>query len=258
MAYSDDELLKALREFAAEKGRPPTAPEANEQEGFPSATTFVNHFGSWNAALAEADCETRHRHRSDDELLADLRELVDTLGKHPSCNGIDDHEEMASAATYQRRFGSLNAAIAKAGLSTFSRASYSDADLVEALRRLADELGRPPRADELDTRSDAPSQMAFIDRYGSWNAALVAANLDTQGYSDEELLETLRELADDLGRLPRIRDLRGDESLPSIRPFVDHFGAWTNAVNVALDDRESDTEATVPDSMVADGKGTNE
>jgi hypothetical protein len=65
VAYTDAELLDALRAFADELGHPPTVPETNDREGFPGADTFVRRFGTWNAALDEAGLETRDRGRSE-------------------------------------------------------------------------------------------------------------------------------------------------------------------------------------------------
>lgn len=121
MTYTDDDLLDALRGFVAEHdGRPPTAPEANAREGFPSVTAFVHHFGSWNTALVEAGLEPRDRQRSDEELLADLREFT-TGGKYPSVPAVAAREDMAHPHTYQRRFGSWSEALDAAGLPAFEQ-----------------------------------------------------------------------------------------------------------------------------------------
>ena len=117
--YTDDELLDALRAFAADEyDRPPTAIEANAREGFPSSQTFVEHFGSWNEAVAAAGLRPRNRRRSDEELLADLRSCAES-GTYPTTAAVHDREDMASPPTYEKRFGSWSDALAAAGLPTF-------------------------------------------------------------------------------------------------------------------------------------------
>lgn len=182
MAYSDAELLALLQEFAAEHGRPPTATEAADHDDLPTAAAYHHRFGSWNAALTDAGLEPRPswERRSNEELLADLRALADEHGKYPSKPTVNDHDEMASAATYQQRFGSWSAAIAAAGLPTFTRPSYSETDLIETLQRLADELGRPPRVTDIDSHPEVATHSTYINRFGSWNAALAAADLATR------------------------------------------------------------------------------
>lgn len=118
--YTDEELLDALRAFADDHGRPPTVPEANNREELPAASTFVFRFGSWNAAVAEAGLRPRNRRRSDEELLADLREFAESRGEHPSALAVRAREDidMATPRTYQNRFGSWNGALEAAGLPT--------------------------------------------------------------------------------------------------------------------------------------------
>lgn len=119
MTYTDAELLDALRAFAKEYGRPPTAPEANERADLPAASTFVVRFGSWNTAVAEAGFEPRDRRRSEEELLADLRALADERGACPTAARVRAREDMPTPTTYENRFGSWNAALDAAGLPTF-------------------------------------------------------------------------------------------------------------------------------------------
>ena len=117
--YTDDELLDALRAFAADEyDRPPTAIEANAREGFPSSQTFVEHFGSWNEAVAAAGLRPRNRRRSDEELLDDLHDLAES-GTYPTTTAVRDREDMAAAPTYKNRFGSWSAALDAAGLPVF-------------------------------------------------------------------------------------------------------------------------------------------
>jgi 2-oxo-4-hydroxy-4-carboxy--5-ureidoimidazoline (OHCU) decarboxylase len=106
--YTDEDLLDAMRSFAAEHdGRPPTAP------------TYARRFGSWNAAIAAAGFDPRFRRRSDEELLDELRSLVETAGEHPTEAAVRDHPDMANSSTYKARFGSWTEALAAAGLAAF-------------------------------------------------------------------------------------------------------------------------------------------
>ena len=119
MAYTDTELLDLLREFADEHGHPPTAPEVNDKDGFPGADTFVGHFGTWNNAIDAAGFEPRLRRRSDEELLAELREFASN-GEYPTHTAVGNCEDMASPSTYKRRFGSWSNALDAAGLPVFN------------------------------------------------------------------------------------------------------------------------------------------
>ena len=119
--YTEEDLLDALRSFAAEHdGRPPTAPEADDPEtGLPTAATFARRFGSWNVAIAAAGFDPRDRRRSDEELLDDLREFADETGAHPTVAAVRDHPDIAAPPTYKARFGSWSETLDAAGLATF-------------------------------------------------------------------------------------------------------------------------------------------
>ena len=119
--YTEEDLLDALRSFAAEHdGRPPTAPEADDREtDLPTAATFARRFESWNTALAAAGFEPRDRRRTDEELLDELREFADETGAHPTVAAVRDHPDMAKPPTYKARFGSWSETLDAAGLAAF-------------------------------------------------------------------------------------------------------------------------------------------
>ena len=53
--WSEGEKVEALKNWAAQEGRPPVAFEwITAAAGRPSATTVLNHLGSWEAALTLA------------------------------------------------------------------------------------------------------------------------------------------------------------------------------------------------------------
>jgi len=57
-----------------------------------------------------------HQTWSDEELLEALRSYVDEFGAIPSQDGLNETDGYPSASTYERRFGSLAEARAKAGV----------------------------------------------------------------------------------------------------------------------------------------------
>jgi hypothetical protein len=113
--------------------------------------------------------------------------------------------------------------------------------LGDDLRRLYDEFGHPPRpADISNYGRFSPS--AYIDEFGSWEAALsnIGCDIDEawghpEDY-DDELLATLADLTDRVGHTPTARNI--DElSDHTATTFVSRFGSIEGA------HRESDPEA---------------
>jgi hypothetical protein len=74
-----------------------------------------------------------------------------------------------------------------------------------------------------------------IEHFGSWNAAKRAAGLVPRRFATrEELLGLLRELGDELGRLPTARDIDEHKGrLPSKSLYWHTFGSLTNALREA-------------------------
>ncbi len=114
---------------------------------------------------------------------------------------------------------------------------YTDERLIEILRNLANELGRPPTAQELRARRDLPAPITYLNHFGGWNAALETAGLEPNRWrpscTDEQLLDTLRTLADELGRPPTCREMRARRDLPDPGTYSRRFGSWSNALETA-------------------------
>lgn len=241
MTLSDEDLLAELNELAEELGHPPSLQDYREH-GEHSATTYYSHFGSWRDAMQAAGFEPREPESEipKDELRAELRRVAEELGETPSVGQMNTHGKYW-VSTYRRHFGSWNDAIEDAGLTPNAyRQSepVSEEELLAELNRIADEYGAPPT---FDTMEDAGQYAArtYIRRFGSWNEAVEAAGFDPnpRTVTDEELLDSLSELAAELGKQPTAQDLveHGGHSLAT---YQRRFGSWSAALEAALDTEE--------------------
>jgi len=116
------------------------------------------------------------------------------------------------------------------------RKRYSDEQILEELRASARRLGRSPTMREF--AADAETQVhpqTVIEHFGSWNAAKRQAGLVPRRFATrDELLGLLRELGEELGRVPTARDIderRG--TMPSKSLFWHTFGSLTAALREA-------------------------
>ena len=114
--YTDDEILAELRASALRLGRSPTMREfAADTEAAVHPQTVIEHFGTWNAAKRAAGLRPR-RYISREELLGQLRELGEELGRTPTVRDIESRRRtMASKSLIWHTFGSLAAALKEAG-----------------------------------------------------------------------------------------------------------------------------------------------
>jgi hypothetical protein len=131
------------------------------------------------------------------------------------------------------------AGIDESALAAFQaeiRKRYSDEEILAELRTSAERLGRSPTMREFaaDPESRVHPQ-TVIEHFGSWNAAKRQAGLMPRRFATRaELLTRLRQLGEELGRVPTAKDLdsrRG--SVPSKSLYWHTFGSLTAALREA-------------------------
>jgi hypothetical protein len=116
------------------------------------------------------------------------------------------------------------------------RKRYSNEQILVELRESAARLGRSPTMREF--AADAGTTVhpqTVIEHFGSWNAAKRAAGLLPRRFATrEELLQALRNLGEELGRIPTARDLDEHRGrLPSKSLYWHTFGSLRDALREA-------------------------
>jgi hypothetical protein len=123
-----------------------------------------------------------------------------------------------------------------ASFQTSIRKRYSDEQILTELRAHASRVGRSPTMKEFaaDPETKVHPQ-TVIEHFGTWNAAKRAAGLVPRRFATRaELLDVLRGLGDELGRMPTARDL--DERrgrMPSKSLYWHTFGSLSAALREA-------------------------
>jgi len=191
--YTDDEILAELRASAARLGRSPTMREfAADAAANVHPQTVIEHFGTWNAAKRAAGLRPR-RYISRDELLAQLRELGEELGRTPTVRDLEERRAtMASKSLIWHTFGSLAAALKEAGFDVPIGEERLERAIADGAV-LARELGRLPKmADWKDARTRDATLLSEWQVYrmvdvqpGAWSAFqyLVRERLREEGVS---------------------------------------------------------------------------
>jgi hypothetical protein len=116
------------------------------------------------------------------------------------------------------------------------RKRYSNDQILDELRRSAERLGRSPTMREFanDPETTVHPQ-TVIEHFGSWNAAKREAGLVPRRFATpDELVRLLRDLGEELGRVPTAKDLdarRG--SMPSKSLYWHTFGSLAEALREA-------------------------
>jgi Homing endonuclease associated repeat len=116
------------------------------------------------------------------------------------------------------------------------RKRYSNDQILDQLRASAERLKRSPTMREFasDPKTTVHPQ-TVIEHFGSWNEAKRAAGLVPRRFATRgELVGVLRDLGEELGRVPTAKDLddrRG--SVPSKSLYWHTFGSLSNALREA-------------------------
>src|SRR5581483_8193124 len=173
---------------------PPPRPDARDKRPTPRATSDSRPRRTAPTLAPSVPVHAAGRCRSLGCVCNSFRKLYSVCmarsrRRHPALAGIDEEALAAFRAGLRRR--------------------YTDEQILGELRASAERLGRSPTMREFAADPEARVHpQTVIEHFGSWNAAKRAAGLTPRRFiSREELLEQLRRLAAELGRLPTARDL---------------------------------------------------
>ena len=177
-----------------------------------------------------------------------MKEFAADRGAHVHPQTVIDH------------FGSWNAAKRAAGL--MPRRFATRDELVEQLRRLGEELGRTPTADDIrQRRGTMPSASLYWHTFGSLTTALREAGFDV-AVGEERLERAISQgaaLARQLGRLPRFGDWQAARKTdPQLltewqvyRLFEARRGAWATFQYLVRERLLEEGAAVADDGTVA-------
>lgn len=183
--YSREEMIKILRKIDAKLDRPVLASDIDElyqkSEG-PHHRAVEREFGGIAKARRAAGIKNHFQKQSKptkywqkytlEELTKQLKALGKKLGRKPTDRDINEASKKgscASAATFASMFGSLPEAYRKAGFEQVKPHSYTDQEIISAVKKLAKEKGGMPTYHELVAASKAgkcPCPGTIVRRIG--------------------------------------------------------------------------------------------
>lgn len=179
--YSTERVREELKELAQDLGRAPTVVEYREETGI-SHGTFESRtdLDSFSTELRDLGFEPNApKDLTDEQLLQDLREIGEKLGRAPREEDIKEHAHLNVLLPYRNRWGSWYKALQAAGLapSTTQRIDIPKEELIQEFKRVADDLGRPPGYREITEHSDF-SAVTYERAFGTFLEAKEQAGFD--------------------------------------------------------------------------------
>lgn len=169
---------------------------------------------------------------SDSELLDDLKQVAHVLHKSTlDQKEYKHHGGKHGFHTFADRFGSWDAALSRAGLEPNRRMPATKDDLINDLRRVAQEIGKSTITLEEYNRFGKYSSGPFLRVFGKWSNAVKKAGLSlSENYNprvpDEQLFENLERIWIALGRQPAYLDIDRPLSDHSVTTYERRFGSW--------------------------------
>jgi hypothetical protein len=116
------------------------------------------------------------------------------------------------------------------------RKKYTKEQLIFYLQKLSNELKQNPRITDMNKKKKYPSASTYVSRFGSWNKSLKLANLKInlrKKFLKKELIDSLKSLSNELGRVPKTNDLKKKKYIASSSTYRKYFGSWNNALKSA-------------------------
>ncbi len=252
--YSNEFLLNHLKELAVKLGRAPYGREI-DKAGIATQWTYFKRFGSLVKAQKAAGLvptneiikQPKYSEYTDEDLLNYLKELSVKLGRAPYGPEIDK-AGIVKYWIYYKRFGSLITAQEAAGLVPATKiikqpkySEYTDEDLLNYLKELSVKLGRAPYGPEID-KAGIVKYWIYYKRFGSLITAQEAAGLvpatkiikqpKYSEYTNEDLLNYLKELSVKLDKTPSFRDIN-KAGIVTYQVYHNRFGSLIAAQEAA-------------------------
>ena len=179
--YSNEELLDHLRELSVKIGKTPSGWDITKA-GKISPSRYQVKFGSIVNAQKLAGLVPNERVKvikvfTNEELLSHLKDLSKKLGKTPTVNDVLKADKY-SLIDFYRNFGSFVNAQKVAGLALnqIKAKKYTDKELIDHLLDLSKQLGRTPRAYDIN-KAGKVNNIVFYKNFGSLINAQKAAGL---------------------------------------------------------------------------------
>jgi len=180
---SDEQLLDDLHRVARILGKIPSSREYEEHGSF-SETAVNNHFGNWTGYISEAGYEPPSASERDPLSYSDLVEQIKIYAEkhgHPPTMRELESETRHSSSLLNYVADSWEQAISDAGLDSYHKSfarfdEYPVGLLIDEILRVAEEVDRPPYADEITERSDVSAHV-IEKHFGTWGEALEYAGL---------------------------------------------------------------------------------
>lgn len=261
-----EEMLKDLEKLKAELGREPTIMDMRGRKDIAKPASYRQVFGSLKKAFDQLETGSRvvFKKSKKDVLFDAFLAQVDELGHMISKIEIDHIPTLKGYDEYIRVFGSWQPIKAKMHiLRPKINTKLTRESLLSDLRFKFAEVGRPLSSTDISTDVRISHYATYSAKFGSLKKACKLAGVPFEPlvkhntYTDEQLLDFVRQKAAELNRQPMCIDIRSDPCMPDCNTITKRFGcSWSEIIVLAgvahlptLKNRKSDLESKKIDAI---------
>lgn len=206
----------------------------------------------------------------EESLLAEMRRVA-ALIKSPVISQVEFNRlSKASSSVIQKRFGTWENALAKAGLAerysgsisskrvlAERQRSFTDDELIAELQAIAAEIdGSPLTVERFNQHSSRTNAETIRRRFGSWWKALERAGLQISNlgkrYSEADYFENLLNVWTHYGRQPSYGEMDRPPSKIQAGTYYARWGTWRKALRAFIERVNADLKDVPSTLSVAD------
>lgn len=201
--YSVDKCIEAIQAVFEKLNKSPSRSEYDEvrPNWAPSSTAIKSICGSWNQAKDMAGIHSIKREYTREECIEALQHISDLVDGTVTRENYREHKPNWAPSTgpIKTMFDSWNAAKKIAGLEvTAHELNLDEEDYIDALRfadRNCDDILTEKKYHDCRPKW-GPSSSHIVQKFGDWNSAKNAADLETVGerYSKEDCISALKRI----------------------------------------------------------------
>lgn len=174
-SYSEAELRRIALEHREHFKSVNAWNEYRKEKGLPSASTFINVFGSWNTFKEMLGFTVNNQYRpqlySDDELLTVLDKYKEHYTSPSKWNAYAQEHSLPTHGVFKQRFGD-EVIMERTGSLWRKRDGEETVDYAAIMREhYPDKAPTAREWTEYARKHKLPTSIVYIRHYGSWNKA---------------------------------------------------------------------------------------
>lgn len=175
-SWVEQELIESIQLFYEEHGKIPQTKDFEKSEGkYPSCSTIIKQFGSWNKAIEVSGFNPNvQKTWTKQEIIESIQLFVEEYGKIPVRRDFEKSEgKYPNFTTVVVYFGSWNRAIEASGFSPNTQKAWTKQEIIHSIQLFVEKHGKIPQTRDFENSDGKyPSNPTIQKHFGSWNKAI--------------------------------------------------------------------------------------